>query len=50
MAKDSLQSISSSNITLVKVLTNINQSLSNSPIISIIFLSTFLLQIIGKRL
>ena len=42
MAKDSLQSISSSNINLVKVLTNINQSLSNSPIISIIFLSTYI--------
>lgn len=42
MAKDSLQSISSSNVTLLKVIKNINQSLSNSPIISIIFLSTYI--------
>jgi sulfate transport system permease protein len=45
MAKDQFQSISqkpSHNISLLKTVLNINNSFSNSPIISIIFLSTYI--------
>ena len=41
MAKDSLSSKSTTHITLSQVISKIYQSLSNSPIISIIFLSTY---------
>src|SRR6476619_5821535 len=45
MTKDRFQSISkkpSHNISLFKTVLNINNSFSNSPIISIIFLSTYI--------